>query len=144
VEKANTTGWLDAYVGDYVVITTGPGIGEGLVIEAVYNDVTGDADTLEVTGTFSADITSSSDLTVVPASTYTRWAFNDMYAYYGVLLLLDDVVANSDGWERLLDQYGSLNTISSSSGTSPPQDRTYLSTVLLAGQRVFDYLVETN
>ncbi|MCK4822240.1 hypothetical protein KA005_41135, partial [bacterium] len=141
--KANATGWTsDTWIGDYVWITTGPGIGEAKVIEYVIAEVSGDADTIEVTGTFSTAITSGSDFTVSPESNYTRAGFYDMHAYYGVYVLISDFKVYSREWVNLLDYGGNLNSLPVNSGLAPIQDRTYLSTVTTAGKRVFDYLVK--
>lgn len=141
--KANATGWTDgSWEGDYVWITTGPGIGEAKPIEFVLAEVSGDADTIEVVGTFSTAITSGSDFTVSPASNYTRAAFHDMYAYYGVYVLISDFKVYNKEWEDLLDYGGRLNNIPANSGRAPIQNRTYLSTVTTSGKQVFDYLVK--
>ena len=143
VFKANPSGWTaGTWVGDYVAITAGPGMGESLPIAEVIAAVSGDADTLSVTGTFTAAITSGSDFTVVPSSLHTRWVFNDMYSYYGVLVEIADPFTYAKQWGKLIDNDGRLNSLQS--GESPAQDITYLNTLLLVGKNVFDYLVEVN
>lgn len=142
--KAHTTGWTsDLWIGDYVWVTVGPGIGQAKIIEDVIAEVSGDADTIEVTGTFSTAITSGSDFTVSPSSNYSKWAFYDMYAYYGVYVLIPEYDTYDKEWKSLLNNNGKLNNISASSGRSAAQNRTYLSTVTTSGKHVFDYLVNT-
>jgi len=140
--KANATGWTsDEWIGDYVVITAGPNIGEGREIEDVIADVSGDADTIEVSSAFTAAITSSSDFTVVPSSLYTNWQFYDMYAYYAVLVKIADVSLNRRSWGRLLDNDGRLNSLVSG---ATGQDLSYLEDLVEAGEEIMDYLIETN
>ncbi len=142
--KANATGWTDnTWIGDYVWITTGPGIGEAKVIEDLRALASGDADTIEITGTFSAAITSSSDFTVSPLSNYSKWAFYDMYAYYGVYVLIPQYNTYSGEWGRLLNYSSKLNNIPANSGRAVTQDRAYLNTLTTSGKSVFDYLVNT-
>ena len=142
--KANATGWTsDLWIGDYVWITTGAGIGEAKIIEDVIADVSGDADTIEVTGTFSTAITSGSDFTVSPASNYSKWAFYDMYAYYGVYVLIPEYDTYSKEWGSLLNYSNRLNNIPANSGRAVTQNRVYLSTLTTSGKHVFDYLVNT-
>lgn len=142
IVKANPSGWTDStWIGDYVWITAGTNIGEARMIEDLRAKASGDADTIEVSAAFTAAITSTSDFTVAPSSIYTNWAFYDMYAYYGVLVAMDDIVADKKSWDKLLNDDGKLNSLSSGSSQ---QNRTFLSSVISKGYNIFLYLLAIN
>ena len=144
--KANTTGWTnnEFNTGYTAYITAGPGIGSSAVITDTKAVTSGNADTLDFDGTsvFSATVTSSSDAVIMSTSQFNRWGWYDVYSYYGILVTLDDISVSTikDGWTKLLNDNGKLNTLQT--GRSPNQDRAYLTTILGIGKNVFDYLVE--
>lgn len=144
--KANSTGWTnDAWNSGYTAyLTAGPGIGSSATITDVIAVTSGNADTLDFDGTsvFSATVTTATDAVVMSTSQFNRWGFYDVYSYYGILVKIADISTTTaqDGWEKLLDDNGKLNTLLT--GRSPRQDRAYLTEILDVGKNVFDYLVE--
>lgn len=146
IQKTNATGWSDdGFNSTYTAyVTAGPNIGEARVIEDTYAAASGDADTLEVSPAFTADITSSSDLTILKTSLYNKHGFYDMYAYYGVLVNIADIETYDDQWKSLLNYNNSLINMPTGSGRAVLQDRTYLDELIDDGKKIFEYLIETN
>jgi len=120
------------YVGDYVYITSGTGIGE--IQEITYND----EDTLYVESWGTKPTTGSTY--VVRKALKSGNNFYDIYTELYVLTYMNDLTTNADlrKWYKVLDHGHNLNT---SNNLSPFQDVDYLwNTIIAGGKIIFDYL----
>lgn len=133
----DSTGSLvaDAYIGDWVYIYSGTGMGQ---YRKIYDN---DTDTLYVSPDWETNPDSTSLFKIKDANENNE-LFYDQYATYYILTYLTDFTADGvfDAWKKLLDNNGMV--AGGYLGGTPKQDVNFLrNTVLDKGKAIFDYAV---